>query len=396
MAGLVAFVLVVAGVVGWSVVDDEYVARPSEAPATRLSPAAASSTLEALEEAVVSGDRTAARELDGTDSGDLLPALVVNAEALRVEDFTLRFVDQVAGTGEELRAAVDVTWRFGGFDRTPARTEVEMTFRADGPDEATAVVSAIGGGDLRTPLWMSGPVEVRRSPEVLALGAAGTEVGAVARRARAAVPAVRGVLQRWQPRLVVEVPASTAGLDELLAGEDEYGGVAAVTASPDGSLAPDAPLHVFVNPDVLGGLRQRGAQVVITHEATHVATRAPLSDLPLWLLEGFADYVALRDVPLPLSTTAGQIIERVREDGLPTALPGPAEFDTDTTHLGAAYEAAWLACMVIAEVAGEDALVDLYRSAEQVGVARALRSEVGWTERELTRAWRGRLRELAA
>ena len=39
--------------------------------------------------------------------------------------------------------------------------------------------------------------------------------------------------------------------------------------------------------------------------------------MPLWLLEGFADYVALRDVDLPIATTAGQIIEQVRRDGPP-------------------------------------------------------------------------------
>ena len=69
-------------------------------------------------------------------------------------------------------------------------------------------------------------------------------------------------------------------------------------------------------------------QVVISHEATHLATDAPLtSGVPLWLLEGFADYVALHDVDLPITTTAGQIIQQVRTDGAPDHLPGPAEFD---------------------------------------------------------------------
>ena len=87
-------------------------------------------------------------------------------------------------------------------------------------------------------------------------------------------------------------------------------------------------MHVFVNPDVFGRLRTAGAQVVMSHEAVHVATDAARSTVPLWLLEGFADYVALRDVDLPISTTAGQIIRQVRRDGVPEALPGPVEFDT--------------------------------------------------------------------
>src|SRR4029079_112572 len=111
----------------------------------------------------------------------------------------------------------------------------------------------------------------------------------------------------------------------------------------------DSPVHVFVNPEVFDMLRPTGAQVVLSHEAAHVATDAARSTVPPWLLEGFADYVALRDVDLPVTTSAAQIIRQVRRDGVPDALPGAAEFDTATTHLGATYESAWLACVLLAE-----------------------------------------------
>ena len=52
----------------------------------------------------------------------------------------------------------------------------------------------------------------------------------------------------------------------------------------------------------------------MSHEATHVATDAALSTMPLWLLEGFADYVALRDVDLPIV-----------HDGRADHPPGPAQ-----------------------------------------------------------------------
>ena len=76
-------------------------------------------------------------------------------------------------------------------------------------------------------------------------------------------------------------------------------------------------MHVFVNPEVFGSLRRTGAQVVMSHEATHVAAGAWDSRTPLWLLEGFADYVALRDVDLPVESSAAQIIAEVRRDGPP-------------------------------------------------------------------------------
>ena len=107
-----------------------------------------------------------------------------------------------------------------------------------------------------------------------------------------------------------------------------YDSIAAVTATADGSARRNAPVHVYVNPEVTAGLRRAGAQVVMSHELVHVATDAATSPVEPWLLEGFADYVALRDVALPDATTLGRAIELVRRDGPPDQLPGPAEFDT--------------------------------------------------------------------
>jgi hypothetical protein len=211
------------------------------------------------------------------------------------------------------------------------------------------------------------------------------------------VPTVRRVLQGWRPRLVVEVPGSADALDDTLGAEHgRYAAIAAVTSSVDGSLAPRAPVHVFVNPEVFDRLEPRGARVVMAHEVTHVATGAATADVPVWLLEGFADYVALRDVRLPLAVTARQVAEQVRREGVPDALPGTTEFDTTTPHLGAAYEAAWLACRLVAQVAGEDALLAVYRrvsAGEPLG--RALVQETGMTEAGLTARWQDVLRGLA-
>jgi hypothetical protein len=210
---------------------------------------------------------------------------------------------------------------------------------------------------------------------------------------------VRDVLPRWDGKLVVEVPASEAGLDAVLAAQPgSYTGIAAVTASVDGSITPRSQVHVFVNPEVYDDLEPVGGQVVMSHETTHLATRAPLtSGVPLWLLEGFADYVALHAVELPITTTASQIIAEVRADGVPDHLPGPAEFGSGATHLGATYESAWVACLVLADARGQDALVRLYLAVSggrdfdtQLG------KEFGLTADQLTRRWQQRLRQLAA
>ena len=402
MAGLSLSLLLVAGLVVWVTLDRRpYEAAPPAGPVAQVRPTLAAQALRRLERAVEDRDARAAGDL--APAGDdrtaaLLASVVDNARSLRVRDLTLRYVDEEGALSPDgsWAAAVDATWRFDGFDDAPARAEVTIRFADDGDRVALA---GVGGGDHRAPLWLSAPVQVRRTAGTLVL-AAGTPAQAdgYARRAAAAVPVVRRVLPGWRPRLVVEVPASAAALDRTLAAEPgQYANIAAVTTTVDGSVDADAPVHVFVNPDVFGRLEPQGAQVVMSHEAVHVATRAATSDLPLWLLEGFADYVALRDVDLPLSTTAGQVIKQVRREGPPAHLPGAAEFDTTTTQLGAAYESAWLACRLLARTGGERALVRLYRLVDGGReLSSSLRATFGLTLGGLTRAWRRSLSDLAA
>jgi hypothetical protein len=402
MAGLSLSLLLVAGLLAWWLLDDEpYEATPPSEPVAQVRPALAAQTLRRFEQAVEDRDRRSAREF--APAGDqraaaLLASVVDNARSLRVDDLTLRYVDEEGALAPDgsWTAAVDATWRFAGFDDAPARAEVTLRF-VDAGDRVA--LTGVGDDGNRAPLWLSAPLQVRRTAGTLVMAAgSAAQADAYARRATAAVPVVRRVLSDWRPRLVVEVPGSAAALDRALAADPgRYANIAAVTTTVDGSVDPDAPVHVFVNPDVFGRLEPRGAQVVMSHEAVHVATDAATSDLPLWLLEGFADYVALRDLDLPLSTTAGQVIDQVRRDGPPDHLPGSAEFDTTTTQLGAAYESAWLACRLLAQTGGEGALLRLYRLVDGGrALGPALRATFAMTPAELTRAWRRSLSDLAA
>lgn len=412
MAGLSLSLLLVVGVLTWVAArPDTYLAPRPDTVQVAVQPALAARALHQLERAVRAGDAAAAAGLAPAGEGEtarLLSSVVENAESLAVRDFTLRYVEESGATDSPgaWRASVEATWRFAGFDRAPARTEILIGFVSQGDRVA---LGSLGGGDRRTPLWLTGPLQIRRTDQALVLVAgSAAEADRYASRADDAVPVVRRVLASWRPRLVVEVPASAGALDQALGADPgEYANIAAVTTSVDGSLAPDAPVHVFVNPAVFGRLKPVGAQVVMSHEATHVATDATRSAMPLWLVEGFADYVALRDVDLPLTTTAGQIIGQVRREGPPRALPGVAEFDTSTSHLGAAYESAWLVCRVLVEHGGlagggargdgQASLVRLYRMVEDgTDLGRALRQSFGLTTRGLTRAWAQRLSGLAA
>ncbi|NYG56298.1 hypothetical protein [Nocardioides perillae] len=403
-------VLLVAAVVAvLALRDDTYVAPTPTAPSVAAArPAEAAAALDALARALEDGSPEAAAAVappgDETAAARLA-AVADDASALGVGEVDLRYVDALGPVGNDgsWTAEADATWSFAGFDTAPVRAEVQVALRVVG--DAVGVVGFVapaaatdGVADDRLPLWLTGAVEVSRADDVLVLAADDLDLERYARLARAAVAQVREVLPGWRTGLVVQVPSSAEALRAALAADErQYAAVAAVTTTVGDGTDPAAPVHVFVNPEVFDGLDPRGAQVVMTHEAVHVATDAPRADVPLWLLEGFADHVALRDVDLPVTTTAGQVIAQVREDGVPAALPGPAEFDTSATHLGATYEAAWLACEVVADAAGPDALVELYRRVDAgEDVEAVLRDVAGFGLAGLTQRWQERLRAVAA
>ena len=374
---------------GWAVLRDEpYRARPKPAGQARIDPTSAGALLDRLARALHDGDPAAARRL-GADaaSGRVLADAARTARRAHLVDVQLRYLDEQAGLDTENRgpAAVDVSWRYAGFDRAPANAEVRFTFASAG---GRVLIASVGGGVDRTPIWLQGAIRVVRTPHTLVLAA--VDAARYSRLAARAVPIVHRVLAGWRPALVVEVPRSAGRLQATLAAEPgEYAQIAAVTTSADGSTTPLTPIHIFVNPAVFSHLLPRGSQVVMSHEAVHVATDAANSVLPLWLVEGFADYVALRDVRLPLSTTAGQILGQVKKHGAPRHLPGPEEFDTTQTHLGASYEAAWTACRLLAQRYGENDLVDYYRALSGgAPEGSAFRQQFGLSVSAFTRSWR--------
>lgn len=378
--------------------DDPYVAPPPTESSDAVAPAAAAQTLDALEIALRRGDPEAAAALgaDG-DAETLLRRIADTATTLDLSDVTFRYVTEAGRVAPDgtWTATVAVTWRVSGFETTSARTEVELAFADDGTS-----IRSIGGGTGNTPVWLDGPATVRRTDDVVVLVSEGAlPIRPLLKEAEQALVDARRVLGGRGDRLVVEVPASADALHAALGlPRGTYDAVAAVTTSADGANVPGTPIHVFVNPDVFGVLDPTAAQVVISHEAVHALTEAPSAlGVEPWLLEGFADYVALRDVDLPLSRTARQIAAQVRDRGVPEALPSRVDLDSQAHHLGAAYEASWLVCVTLVEQGGEEALVDLYEAVlDGADLDAELRARFGWTLADLTRAWQDKLRSISA
>lgn len=364
--------------------------------------ATAQTTVERLQRWLTGSSTAPASSLASPGAVRLLEGIRRNVRTMGVTGLSLRYLGDASLpttpplTGPAAKdawgASVDLSYRLRGFDRDPAHMETAVVLV---PSRHGARILRFGGADARTPLWLQEPLTVTRTRRTLlaVAGPPGRYPGLV----RRAVTQVARVLPRWHGGLVVEVPRSKAELDAaLLASPEQYAKIAAVTTTADGSLASGAPVRVFVNPDVFDRLRPVGAQVVLTHEATHAATKAPFATMPTWLLEGFADYVALAGSSVPVSRAAGQILARIRQHGVPRGLPTSADLEPTANGLGATYEEAWLACRFLAEQHGQEGLVRFYRAVDAGRSTReAFRSVLGTTQARFVASWRADLARLA-
>lgn len=394
--------LFVVGTTGCS--RDTSIAPPTATAGTEVARAAAArETVAALGEALRRGDPVAAAALGTAGNADRLSQAVENVGTLDLVDLSLRFVEDRSSVSPQddrdlgPRAwigTVRISYRLRGWDERITEVETPMTFvpGADGQ-----LIAAVGGPGGRTPLWLTGPVTALADGRTLVVARTG-DVRRYARLATRALADVAAVLPEWTGRLVIEVPATQEGLAEALdAPRERYANIAAVTAAVDGSLERSAPVHVFVNPAVFDPLGPRAAQVVISHESTHVATAGTTAVVPGWLLEGFADYVALARSGIPVRTAAAQILAEVRRDGPPTRLPTAEDLAPTAPGLGATYEEAWLANRFIALRYGEERLVAFYRAvAGGTTAAAAFRQVLRTTEESFVTGWRADLRGLAA
>lgn len=373
-------------------------------PSTSGRVAEAIETVAALDSALRSGDAAAASALGLAGAGSQLAAAASNVTRLGLGDVALRYVQDlssttVSGTAEfgpeSWQATVAVDYRLTDWDSGTTQVETTFTF-APGPDGQ--LIAGVGAADGRTPLWLAGPVRpvVAGRTLVLARDGSGARESRLAQRAVADVGRVIG---SWKGRLVIEAPASEAEFDRALGTtREQYAAIAAVTASVDGSNAAGSPLHVFLNPALFDALGPRAAQIVISHESTHVATSAPFTaNMPTWLIEGFADYVALANSGVGVQTAAAQVIKRIRKEGLPDALPSDADLVPTAPGLGAAYEEAWLVNRFLARRYGEQKLIAFYDSVDAGSSAdEAFASVLGTTQPRFVTAWRADLRTLTS
>jgi hypothetical protein len=258
--------------------------------------------------------------------------------------------------------------------------------------------------------WDLGPVGFASGRRAVVLstgssaGAGAVTMAGLAADADAAADAVTRVWgSGWDQAPVVVAVSGPQGLATLLGRP-----LSGVT----GLVAITTPDRVYVDVAAYAALDPRGRHILLTHETTHLVTKAGAdSAIPQWLKEGFADYVGFQGSANPVDQAAASLLARVRRSGPPAALPDDAAFDPGTVGVSGppaaalssadAYAGAWLACSLIAARVGQNRLVAVYRASSAglgtptVNVDRALRRLTGESLDQWTRAWRADLERLA-
>ncbi|MHC0431091.1 hypothetical protein ACX6XY_13005 [Streptomyces sp. O3] len=312
-------------------------------------------------------------------------------------------LDRLDRSGDRATAAVQLRYRVAGHDRAPLVTARVLDLaERDGRWYVTAERRRDGETEQ---LWERGPVTAVRGERSLVLGAgpSRSRLRRYADLADRAVPEVRAAWgDAWPGRVLVLVPGSLDAMAGLLGADAAgYQGIAAVTTGDVGGARKTPADRIIVNPEAYEVLGDLGKQVVLTHEATHVATRAHTSAAtPLWLSEGFADWVAYRGSERGERRIAPELARAVQRGEVPDALPDDEDFGfaEDSARLAQAYEGGWLACRMIAERWGEERLLAFYREVgghrRRAGaVDSALREVLDTTPQAFTADWRAYLRD---
>ncbi len=306
-------------------------------------------------------------------------------------------------SGDTATADAELRYRVAGYDRAPvtAGRTLRLSRDADGQWSVDADRPARKSAQQ---LWDQGAVQAVRGEHslVLGVGQSGRSLRGFADLADRAVPAVSQAWGRdWGRRVVLLVPKSLEGMARLLGSPaSSYRGIAAVTTGETGAPARAPADRVIVNPDAFALLGSLGEQVVVTHETTHVATRAHTTPAtPLWLSEGYADWVGYRAAGRTPPEAAPELSRAVTQGRIPSALPGDRDFGFtgDASRLARAYESGWTACRLIADRWGEARLSAFYRAVgehrKRAGaVEEAMRDVLGTTPEAFTAQWRDYLR----
>lgn len=332
------------------------------------------------------------------------------AYQVRAED-TLETSGLPASTtdaAEEMWApAVDLRYRLRGVDLIPTTRPMGYLFARHADSwylHSDTALTDLGRRTWRGP-WDFGPCLVTATANGIVLAHPGSEsmVDRLVRELDSSVRAVTSVWgTQWSQRVALMLPDSPAEMRALVGPDFPVDAVVAVAVADRVDIARHtvAGQRVVLSPSGSRALSIASLRVVLRHEITHVAARAETVDgSPMWLLEGFADYVGYRDSGVALAQGAPDLTKLVRASGPPASLPEDRDFRARGRELDLAYQGAWSIARFVADRYGEDKLVALYRTVAGAGPVSAgetddlMRQGLGVDRAGLVAGWQQYLRD---
>ncbi|MGW5052472.1 basic secretory protein-like protein [Actinokineospora sp. NPDC004072] len=312
-------------------------------------------------------------------------------------------------TAAELWApGVELHYALRGVDSVPTARDMGYLFARRGDDwylHSDTALAELGRRTWRGP-WDFAPCQVVATETGLVLAHPGSQP-MVDRLVRELDPAVRSVTGvwggDWSGKVALILPDSPAEMRALVGPDFPVESVVAVATADRVDTAANLAVgqRVVLSPVGARALSVASLKVVLRHEITHVAARGRTVDgSPMWLLEGFADYVGYRDSGLTLAQGAPDLAAQVRASGPPPGLPDDRAFRARDKELDLAYQQAWSIARFIAERFGEGELVELYRSVAGAGPVSAAETDalllgaIGLDRPALLHRWREHLAEV--
>ncbi|MCI2421279.1 basic secretory family protein [Saccharopolyspora sp. K220] len=288
---------------------------------------------------------------------------------------------------------VELRYALADVDSVPTQRPLGYVFARRGGSWYVAADDAKPGA-WRGP-WDFGPCQVKRTATGLVIGHQREPVERVARQLDAAVADVTEVWgPNWSQRVGVLLPESQEELRALVGPEFAVDGIAAVAVADRVNTTTrrvEGP-RVVLNPKTANQLSDIALRVVLRHEITHIAARADTVDgAPMWMLEGFADYVGYRNSGVAPKDIAPDLVRHLREAGPPAKLPADGDFHQAGRRLDLAYQQSWSLVHYLAERLGEPRVVELYRRVaatnDEAAADQAVRDVTGQTTQQLIADW---------
>ncbi|WP_133851475.1 hypothetical protein [Labedaea rhizosphaerae] len=312
-----------------------------------------------------------------------------------------------AARGDELWAPrTDLDYALRGVDAQPTTKTMGYLYVRRGAQWYLRSDTALDRTDRRTwrGPWDFAPAKELTTKRGFVLYHPGDEEMArrLADELDSAVQAVSNVWgTNWPMRVAMVLPATATEMRALVGPDFPINAVVAVSVADhvDRDHHTVQGQRVVFSPNGSRGLSPVALRVVVRHEFTHIAARADTVDgTPLWVLEGFADYVGYRTSGVELAQGAPDLAQQVAAGQAPSGLPTDAAFRSSGHELDLAYQQAWTVMKFLGDKFGQAKLVQVYRALAGAGAQpgekldQQLRGLIGMDRTALVAEWREYLR----